>query len=495
MQIHSDELNNYQEEWFSMNRQLTWIKEHIMDIMIWGLIVFFAFLYISLVFNYNIWTDEAFTLQLVHGNLQEIIQGTADDVHPPLYYFYSKLFFALTNGSGDVVTKVTLWVQKMSVIIPQIGTFALIATVFRKRFGDIATFMSILFFACIPCTMEFSVQVRMYSLSLFFVTLCGIYAYEAYMENKKMSWLWVCVGALGAAYSHYFAFISIIVTVGFLFLAIVFTKRKLFRNWLISAACMIIGYLPWIPSFISQITRVRESYWIPEITPEVIRDYFIWTFDLQLVPGVVYGVMACLILAGIVMLVQLIRKRENADVTALLAMLIPTLTTVLGVIISLSKSPIYRDQYVFPALMLLAVYFGLALRKVNWKCLLPICIFFLFVGAVQYKECFRQEYRSTYVPQTMEFFEENLAEDDVIVYNWEAFLFIYKMYFPADKLVYVEDFDFSGEYNNVWFINTKHNPQIDSAVLQANGLSMDIIGLYGIEHNEFDLYMIYRNEY
>lgn len=470
-----------------MQKKADWIKEHIMDILIWGLIGFFSLLYISLVFNYNIWTDEAFTLKLLRGELKDIIDWTAADVHPPLYYFYGKLFFDITGES--------LWVQKILTIIPQVGTLALIATLFRKRFGDAATFLALIFFTCIPCTMEFSVQIRMYSLSLFFVTLCGLYAYEAYIDNKKMAWVWVIAGALGAAYSHYFAFVSVIVIVGFLFLAILFTKRELLKNWAISAVCMIAGYLPWAGIFYEQVTRVRENYWIEEITPEVIFEYFEWTFDLELIPGVMYGIMALLILAGIIMLVQLIRKREGADITALLAMLVPTVTAVLGVLISLTKSPIYRDQYVFPALMLLAVYFGLALRKVNWKLLIPVCVFFLFVGAVQYKECFRQEYKSTYVPQTMEFFEQNLSSEDYVIYDWEAYGFVYKNYFEEEQLVYFEDFDFSKNYNAVWYLNTATEPLIPQEILDANGLTMDAIGMYGIEHNIFNIYMIYRNEY
>ncbi len=470
-----------------MQEKIEWVKAHIMDILIWGLIGFFALLYISLLFNYNIWTDEAFTLGLLKGNIKEIIEGTAIDVHPPLYYFYAKVFYVITNGS--------LWVQKFIAIIPQIGTYLLIATVFRKKFGDTATLLSLIFFTCIPCTMEFSVQVRMYSLALFFVTLCGIYAHEAYMDNTLKAWVWVTIGALGAAYTHYFAFVSVIVIVGFLFLAILFSKRELLKNWFIAAACMIIGYLPWAKSFIIQVTRVRENYWIPEITPEVIWSYFVWTFDLELEPGVVYGVLGLLVIAGVIILVQIIRKKEGADIVALFAMLVPTMTAVLGVIISLSKSPIYRDQYIFPSLMLLAIFFGLAFRKINGKILIPVCAFLLFVGAVQYKECFRQEYKSTYVPQTMEFFEQNLSEDDYIVYNWDTFDFIYELYFPVEQMAYIEDFDFSQDFNTVWFLNTKWNPEIDPAVLEANNLSMDIIGLYGIEHNEFDLYMIYHNEY
>ena len=95
----------------------------------------------------------------------------------------------------------------------------------------------------------------------------------------------------------------------------------------------------------------------------------------------------------------------------------------------------------------------------------------------------------------MEFFEQNLEPDDYIVYNWEDFRFIYRFYFPDDQLVYIEDFDFSKNFNNVWFLNSKWYPQINSADLEANGLSIEFCGLYGIEHNEFDIYMIYRDEY
>ena len=33
-------------------------------------------------------------------------------------------------------------------------------------------------------------------------------------------------------------------------------------------------------------------------------------------------------------------------------------------------------------------------------------------------------------------------------------------------------------------------PELDAALLEANGLEMNMIGHYGIEHNEFDIYKI-----
>lgn len=150
-----------------------------MDILIWGSCLIFTVLYASLLFSHNIWTDEAFTIQLLKKNLAGIIEGTAIDVHPPLYYLYLKLWITIFGNS--------LIAMKIASLLPMTGTLILGATVVRKRFGDVTALFYILFLACIPCTMEFSVQVRMYSMAIFFVTVCSLAAYDVFMEGK---WYW-----------------------------------------------------------------------------------------------------------------------------------------------------------------------------------------------------------------------------------------------------------------------------------------------------------------
>ena len=55
-----------------------------------GLALIFFLCYLSLCFNNNIWTDEAFTIELLHSDFAGILKGTASDVHPPLYYLIAK---------------------------------------------------------------------------------------------------------------------------------------------------------------------------------------------------------------------------------------------------------------------------------------------------------------------------------------------------------------------------------------------------------------------
>ena len=460
------------------------LKKNFFTILIWGTVAGFTALYVSLIFNHNIWTDEAFTLQLLRENVKGIIDGTARDVHPPLYYLYAKIFTVIF---GDA-----LLVQKVAAILPMTATLVLGATLIRREFGDRAAVLFLFFLACIPCSMEFAVQVRMYSLALLFVTLCGVYAYRAFIYGGRMDFAVYAVSAVAAAYTHYFAFVSVIITAGLLFLAILIWKRERAAVWGISAAAMVAGYLPWMPYFIRQVTSVEQGYWIPEITGQTVWEYFLWTFDLTLVPGMVFVFLILLKGASTYNTIEIAKHKEKTEIFALVCMLVPTLTTILGVAASAVKTPIYRDQYVFPALGLLALFFGIAMRRVRESILIVVSLFLLFVGAVQYKECFRQEYRSTFVPQTEAFFAQNLSDDDYVVYNWDAFGFIYECYFPQEQLVYLEEFDFSQDFGTVWFLHTEWMPEVDPAVLEANGLHMENMGHFGIEHNEFDIYMIYK---
>ncbi len=460
------------------------LKDKFMPICIWGLVAFFTGLYVSLLFNHNIWTDEAFTLQLLRGNIKDIIMGTAADVHPPLYYLYAKVFYALFGEA--------LIVQKIAAIIPMTATLVFIATIVRKEFGDMVSLLSLLFLTCIPCSMEFALQVRMYSLALFCVTVCGVYAYLAYKNSRTKEFVIFALSGTAAAYTHYFAFVSVIVIAGLLFGAIVIWKRDRLLKWVLSAVGMIVLYIPWMPFFIKQVTSVEQGYWIPEITAEVIWSYFTWTFDLELVPGMVFVFLIILKAASTYNTIKISRDKAETEIYALICMLVPTLTVILGVLLSWFKTPIYRDQYVFPALGLLALFFGLSMRNAKKSILIIVSAFLLFVGAVQYKECFRQEYRSTFVPATEAFFEANLEENDYVIYNWETFGFIYECYFPEEKLEYVERFDFGKDFRTVWFLHTAGMPEIDESVLAANGLQMDVMGHFGIEHNEFDIYRIYR---
>ena len=461
--------------------------------LIWGSILFFTLLYVSLIFNQNVWTDEIFTMKLIRGGFRDIVEGTAKDVHPPLYYFIAK--------TAQLIFGNSLQVQKVVTLVPMTLTLVLGTTKVRRHFGEVTALFYIWILGCIPCSMEYAVQVRMYSMALLAVTACGLYAFECYFEEKKRAWAGLILSALAAAYLHYFAFGSVIVICGILFLALCIGRREKLKCWLPASALMITGYLPWFSVFAYQFSGVSKSYWIPEITWETIADYFQWAFGISRWKWPAWVFTGLCICAGIVTLAGALKRRGDGEkasrskrdaVCAQLFMLVPALTGITGVILSFAIRPVYRDQYVFPAMGLFCLFLAIALSRFadRKKILIPVCIFVLFLGAVQYLETWRQEYKSTLTDQTVDFWRENVGENDLIVYNLEVYEFCYSYYFPEEKLSYVRDVDLDQDFDNIWFLNTPGEWEFVPPQILPYDLQIEYMGHFGIEHNEFDIYRV-----
>ena len=112
------------------------------------------------------------------------------------------------------------------------------------------------------------------------------------------------------------------------------------------------------------------------------------------------------------------------------------------------------------------------------------------MGAVQYLETWRQEYKSTLTDQTVEFWKEHVGEDDLIVYNLEVYEFCYSYYFPEEKLSYVREVDLDQEFDEIWFLDTPGEWEFVPPQILPYDLQIEYMGHYGIEHNEFDIYRV-----
>ena len=154
------------------------------------------------------------------------------------------------------------------------------------------------------------------------------------------------------------------------------------------------------------------------------------------------------------------------------------------------KQPIYRDQYVFPAMGLFCLFLAIGCVRMRKEAVVLILVFLLFTGGISYRDAFRAEYKATLTEQTEEFFRENLGENDLVVYNYQAYYFNYKYYFPEDRLFYVRDVDLSQDFDEIWFLDTDFEWDFVPDQILPYNLQIEYVGHYGIEHNEFDLYRV-----
>lgn len=89
--------------------------------------------------------------------------------------------------------------------------------------------------------------------------------------------------------------------------------------------------------------------------------------------------------------------------------------------------------------------------------------------------------------------DENLGQKDLIAYNFEAYGFIYNIYFP-DRTQFLSDVDFAGDFDTIWYFDSCVTPWLDTQVLEQYGLAKEFVMTTGIEQNEFHLYHIRHKE-
>ena len=142
--------------------------------LILGILSFFVCLFQA--FGQDIWFDEVFSVNFIQHSYKEIAALTGKDVHPPLYYWYLKLFHDI--GKVLVPAAPSIVLCKLASMLPFVGIFVYTLTAIRKNFGlHIAGLFWFLIMA-MPQISNYTVEIRMYSLALFFITVAFVHSYE-----------------------------------------------------------------------------------------------------------------------------------------------------------------------------------------------------------------------------------------------------------------------------------------------------------------------------
>ena len=339
----------------------SYISRHFHKIF-WILSGSFFVLYLMQVGGDTIWTDEAYSFAMVKHSFSEIWTITAADVHPPIYYWYLKILTAPFHYS--------LLAAQIASILPYLFILIFGGIQIKKYFNEKTAILFMVMFFCFPFAMSYSVEVRMYSLASACVFACAVFAYRFWLEHgrwKDMTGL-VVSGVL-AAYSHYFAFVSICMIYGLLLFAIAASKDSLLiKKWLLSVVISIILYAPWLSSFINQLVyKVNNEYWIGEITVRTLLGYLDGLFGL---PGFPAGASALYSLlfsvAYLACFVWTLRSKEKREIIlCICCLLIPVGTLTVGVVASILVRPVFVIRYLAPSVPLLVTFMAIVLGKAN----------------------------------------------------------------------------------------------------------------------------------
>jgi uncharacterized membrane protein len=213
----------------------------------------------------SLWLDEAYSIKFSQEAPAGIIEETAKDVHPPLYYFalhYWMLAF------GDSETMVRLLSALFGILaLPVI--YKLASRMFDKSTGLLAAGL----LALSRFHLEFSQEARMYSLLCLF-SLLSIYYFLKLLEGKSRYALagYIITSAL-MMYTHVYSFF-IIAAENLYLLTLLFASRDIFKRlwkrWIIAQVILAVLFLPWLSVQLQQFSRVQQGFWIPKLPPRLL---------------------------------------------------------------------------------------------------------------------------------------------------------------------------------------------------------------------------------
>lgn len=241
----------------------------------------------------SIWLDEAYSIQISHGSLASIINETAKDVHPPLYYFALHYWMQIF-GDSEFSTRL------LSALFGTLAIFALykFATLlFNRTTGLLAA----LLLALSQFHLTFSQEARMYAL-LSLLSLLSLYFYIKLLTGRSRFALagYVIFSAL-MLYTHVFS-LFVIIAQNLFWLSLFFASREMFKRtwkrWLLAQTFLFVLFLPWLSVLAQQVSRVQKGFWILKPTLRTLFDTLIIYAGSTLLVWILFPLAALAIFLG-----------------------------------------------------------------------------------------------------------------------------------------------------------------------------------------------------
>jgi mannosyltransferase len=279
------------------------IKARTGTILYPGLILILAFtVRIWGIGSESAWIDEAYSIALAKHSILDILNGTANDQHPPLYYIL--LHFWMLFGSGVTYARI------LSVFIGMIH----IAQTIRLGHQLASRWIGLgagLLLALSPIHVWYSQEVRMYILLASLTTASTAFLWD-HIKSKRSLSFYVLFSTL-ALYTHYFAiFVFLAQGVIILLLSWGMRRPKLIFSWGVAIGIVGISFSPWLPVAINQ-TRYHTMPWIQSPFLTEITDSFLRLLlgsGVLAIPGWGRAALVVLTMGLFAWTVMRIRKHE-----------------------------------------------------------------------------------------------------------------------------------------------------------------------------------------
>ena len=437
-------------------------------------------IFTTLCFNENVWADEATTIVWMRQDLSQAFRDILNDVHPPLYYLMLK-FVIWVFGEK-------LFFMKLLSVCAGAGILWLGRTKVCRLFGPVTAAFFMLLVICMPHMAEHFIQVRMYAWAMFFVTFTGLKAYEVLNEGRKRDWLFFWLGGICAAYTHYFALISVAVIYAFSFAALMMKQRQKVKWLFVCAGADIIAYLPWLTVLLSQVRKVSDGFWIATMSLRNILGAIGYVFNTG-------NIFVSLLLAGAIAivfvyyLIKNFRGDKGKGILSLALIGVYVGTALIGILVSLLFRPVFMARYLIPSagLLFLGISIGLSSCPRIWRRGVAVCVF--LAGLVVYQGVWQEEYGIDSM-ETVTELHEIIPAGNKTFCDSDTGYWCLRYYMPDYiNYPYYTDVDFMENLDDCWVFLQYDETK---GKLEEKGYQLQEVGNVQFEDSNLILYRIDR---
>jgi mannosyltransferase len=345
--------------------------------------------------SWPIWFDEGFTRYITQFSFRDIGYYSAQDIHPPLFYWLLKVWEFLFGNSAFAMRSLSV-LFGIGVII--IG-YILIKKLFDRRSASWALMLLVLS----PMFVRYGQEARMYTLAALFFILATFFLVKANEQTiaKKRSkyWLLYALAIAAGFWTHYFVILAWLGHWLWRGLMIQRSHQKsFFRHffnieWLKVNSWIAILFFPWLFVMVAQFIAARTGNgWHQTINQDTLVNtiaqatvYTNASSATGWLSAVVYVTLIIIIVAGSTMY----RRASEAHKQALMLLWCCGLTQI-GILFLLGLPPFsigaYYDRYLLPAMVCLSLVSGVVLaahtvtKQKRWMLASLIIIVTLCVG-------------------------------------------------------------------------------------------------------------------
>lgn len=327
----------------------------------------------------SVWHDEGYTAVLVENSYGGIIERTALDVHPPLYYLALKTWSLV---AGDSVLALRLY-SAVCMLAALLITWRII----RKLYGVKVGLAALACMAVGPFLVRYGQEMRMYGQAALLASI-ATYLYlntlqKTSLKRKQAIWYGVVIGA-GMLTQYFFILVPLVHVVHALLQQKGSFKKRVIglQKYVVSVVTAAGIFLPWAPKVLDQFTDVYGAFWIGPVGIETLTStpVAMTAFKKQFQMTGVEGLLAVITVVLLYVIYKKYFKQHNNAQGRLLLLSVVLPPLFLFLLSVPPFQPSYQDRYMsFMAPLFYSIIGVGILAFTKTKIRLSLAVFFMLL--------------------------------------------------------------------------------------------------------------------